>query len=91
MSIILQIWDNFYVISLQVLTKKGQNTRRIYEDLQPPTHHSIPRTRKVILHVKIFSLNKKNQIFPAVIKISNCISSRKQPHVPYSGYNHVLK
>ena len=59
MSIILQIWDNFYVISLQVLTKKGQNTRRIYQDLRPPTHHSIPRTRKVILHVKIFSLNKK--------------------------------
>ena len=30
MSIILQIWENFYVISLQVLTKK--NTRSVYQD-----------------------------------------------------------
>ena len=36
MSIILQIWDNFYVISLQVLTKKKQNTRRVYQDSRPP-------------------------------------------------------
>ena len=32
MSIILQIWDNFYEISLQVLTKKKQDTRRVYQD-----------------------------------------------------------
>ena len=30
MSMIVQIWDNFYVISLQVLTK--QNSRRVYQD-----------------------------------------------------------
>ena len=30
MSIVLQIWDNFYAICLQVLTKKKQNTRRVY-------------------------------------------------------------
>ena len=36
-SIILQIWDNFYVISLQVLTKKKQNTRRVDEDSRTPT------------------------------------------------------
>ena len=29
MSITLQIWDNFYVISSQVLTKKKQNTRKV--------------------------------------------------------------
>ena len=32
MSIILQIWDNFYVISWQVLNKKKQNNRRVYQD-----------------------------------------------------------
>ena len=37
MSIILQIWDNFYVISLQVLTRKKQNTTRLYQDSRPPT------------------------------------------------------
>ena len=36
MTIILQIWDNFYVISLQVLTKKNQNTRRVYQNSQLP-------------------------------------------------------
>ena len=33
MSIILQIWANFYVISLQVLIKKKQNTERIYQKI----------------------------------------------------------
>ena len=40
MSIILQIWDNFYLISLQFLTKKKQKTRWVYQDsksLTPPT------------------------------------------------------
>ena len=37
MSIILEIWDNFYVISLQALTNKKQNTRRVYRDSLPPT------------------------------------------------------
>ena len=36
MSIILQIWANFYVISLQVLTKKKQITRRVYQDSWSP-------------------------------------------------------
>ena len=31
MSIIIQIWDSFYVTSLQVLTEKKQNTKRIYQ------------------------------------------------------------
>ena len=35
MSIMLQTWNNFYVISLQVLTKKKENTRRVYQDSPP--------------------------------------------------------
>ena len=35
-SIILQIWDNFYVISLQVLLKT-ENTRKASQDSRPPT------------------------------------------------------
>ena len=35
MSIILQIWDNFYVISPQVLNKKKQNTWRVNQDSEP--------------------------------------------------------
>ena len=31
MSIISQIWDNFYMVSLEILTKKKQNTRRVCE------------------------------------------------------------
>ena len=46
MSIILQIWENFYAVSLQVLTKNKQNIRRVYQDTQPPTP-STPRPRKV--------------------------------------------
>ena len=37
MSIILQIWNNFYVISSQVLTKRKRNTRRVYQDSRPPS------------------------------------------------------
>ena len=37
MTLILQIWDNFYVISLQDLTtKKTQNTRRVYINIHLP-------------------------------------------------------
>ena len=36
MSIILKIGDNFYMISLDVLTKKKQNTTRVYQDSRPP-------------------------------------------------------
>ena len=36
MLISLQIWNNFYVISVQVLTKKKQNTNRVYQDSWPP-------------------------------------------------------
>ena len=45
-SIILQIWDNLYVISLKVLTKKKQNTRRVYQISRAQTP-LIPRPRKV--------------------------------------------
>ena len=37
MSIILQIWDNFQVIQLQVLNKKKQNIRKVNQDSQLPT------------------------------------------------------
>ena len=42
MLIILQIWENVYVITLQVLTKEKQSTRRVYQDYitgawRPPT------------------------------------------------------
>ena len=51
---ILQIWDNFYMISLQVLTKKKQNTRRVYQDSRSP---------------KIFSLKQKpNKILSAALE-----------------------
>ena len=40
MSIILQIWYNFYVISS--FTKKKQNTRRLYQDLQLSEVYSDP-------------------------------------------------
>ena len=36
MSISLQIWDNFCVISVQLLTKKKQNINRVYQDSRPP-------------------------------------------------------
>ena len=29
------MWDNFYLISLQVLSKEKQNTERVYQDPQP--------------------------------------------------------
>ena len=37
MLIILQIWDNFYMISLQVLNKKKEIARRKYQDSRFPT------------------------------------------------------
>ena len=37
MSMISQIWDNFYVISLQVLSKEKQSTKRLYQDSRLPT------------------------------------------------------
>ena len=39
MSIILQIWDNFSVISSQVLIKKKQNTRKVYQHSRLLTPH----------------------------------------------------
>ena len=64
MSIILQIWDNFYVISLQVLTKKKQNTRRMdilrFTDPNPQPLNSHPQKVTANLNlVKIFSQNQK--------------------------------
>ena len=41
MSISLQIWDNFYAISLQVLKKKKQNTSRVYQDSRPPIRKKV--------------------------------------------------
>ena len=63
MSIILQIWDDLYVISLQVLTKKQQTSRRANQDSRPPNPWPIPRVRMVTadlnLTCKIFSLKQK--------------------------------
>ena len=43
MATILQIRDNFSVISLQVLTKEKQNSRRVYQDSQSqPTSPNPP-------------------------------------------------
>ena len=52
---------------LQVLTKKNQNTRRVYQDLRLSTY-STPRPPKV------FSLKQKtNEILPAAMEKKNCI------------------
>ena len=37
MSIILETWDNFYMISLQVLTKKKQDIEHIKTSPHPAT------------------------------------------------------
>ena len=45
-AVILQIWDNFYVISLQVLAKKKYNTRMVYQGSRSPPrspYHSDPK------------------------------------------------
>ena len=69
MSIILQIWDNSYVISLQVLTEKIKhyNISRFTTDNVNP----LPNLN---LTLKIFSLKPKtNKILPiATIKIKFC-------------------
>ena len=84
MSIILQIWENFYAVSLQVLTKNKQNIRRVYQDTQPPTP-STPRPRKVTAILNLTCENiwpktkkkkkkKKKQILPAAKeKINFCL------------------
>ena len=46
MSIILQIWDNFYAISLQVLTKKKQHTRRAIQDSRRSHPFPLPSAPK---------------------------------------------
>ena len=66
MAITLQIWDNVYVMSLQVLTMKKRNTRRVYQDSRPlslvPSPTSLPRkvTANLFLLVKIFNLKQKS-------------------------------
>ena len=83
MSIILQIWENFYAVSLQVLTKNKQNIRRVYQDTQPPTP-STPRPRKVTAILNLTCENiwpkkkkkkrKKKEILPAAKeKINFCL------------------
>ena len=53
MSIILQIWNNFYVISSQVLTKKKQSTKRIYQDSRRAT----PQPRKITANLNFTCKN----------------------------------
>ena len=58
MSIILRIWDNFYVIVLKVLKK--QNTRRVYQNSRPPTVNSgtlryIQTYPDIIRHIQTYS------------------------------------
>ena len=81
---------------LQVLTKKKQNTRRVYQDLRLPTY-STPRSSKV------FSLKQKtNEIFPAAMEKKNkfCILKKTvscsfrlclQSSVDVQISNHLLK
>ena len=59
MSIILQIWGNFYVISLQVLTEKKQKTKRVYQDSRP-LHPTPPSTKpwKVTANLNVRRSNK---------------------------------
>ena len=56
MSIILQILYNFYVISLQILTKKKQNTTRVYQDSR------IQSYSRIFQHIHAF------QIYPDIIR-----------------------
>ena len=94
MSIILQIWENFYAVSLQVLTKNKQNIRRVYQDTQPPTP-STPRPRKVTAILNLTCENiqpktktkkkkkkKKKKYFQLLKKKSIFVFSRKQRHFP---------
>ena len=53
MSITLQKWNNFYVISLQVFSKKKQNARRVYQDSWPPTL----RPQEVIANLNLIGKN----------------------------------
>ena len=87
MSIILQIWNNFGVISLQVLTKKKQTLEGHIKIHGPQPSFPNPRHQKVTANlkilVKIFSLKQKtNEILPAALQKINFVSSRKQPYVP---------
>ena len=41
------------MIYLQVLTKKRQNTRRVYQNSQPPAPPTTPRTRKVTANLNL--------------------------------------
>ena len=97
MSIILQIWDNFHVISLQVLTSRKQNTRGVYQDSWPPTAqppHSNFQTQKVTANLNLtckniyFKTKNKSNTSGCYRKKSNFVSKKtgKQVHVP-SDYN----
>ena len=84
-----QIKNSFYVISLQVLTKKKQ--WRVYQDSRPPAPSDSKSNSKFeILIVKIFGLKQNNtkqiKYFQLLQKKSNFVSSRKQPYVA-SDYN----
>ena len=57
MSIILQIWDNFYLISLQFLTKKKQKTRWVYQDSQFLTPLTITLLQKVTENLNLTCKN----------------------------------
>ena len=57
MSMTLQIWDNFYVISLKIFTKTKQNTRRVYQNSPAPTTTSTSGNQKVTENL---NLNCKN-------------------------------
>ena len=55
MPIILQIWDNFYLISLHALSKKTQNNIRVSQDSQLSTPIPTPRPRKIIENLTLAS------------------------------------
>ena len=53
MLILLHVWDNFYMIPLQDLTKKKQNTRIVYQDSLPPTSPT-PQAREVTENLNLY-------------------------------------
>ena len=56
MLIILQVWDNFYVISLQVFTEKKQGIRMVYHNSRIWAYSHIFR------HIQAF------QTYPNIIR-----------------------
>ena len=80
------------MISLQVLTKKKQSLRRIYQDSRPQAPFAPKDDDKFeTLLAKIFSLNReKNQIFSATLeKINLFLFNKILQHI--QAYSDILR